>query len=65
MKLKQLSDLEEGELFFAYVNTQDGRDFRSFFKGKSLTNFPTILCNSTSDDKWLDHNFTSTQKVWA
>lgn len=66
MKQKTLNDVEEGELFFAFVTTVDGPDFRSFFKGKlvELANY-YYHCECTTGDPWQAHKFAVNHQVWA
>lgn len=66
MRLKILSNVEEGELFFVYVNTEDGKDLRSFIKGPEIKLAETYYqCEHTSGDKWLTRRFTTKELVWA
>lgn len=66
MKLKLLDSLEEGELFFAYADTSDGKDLRSYFKGKpDENNITRLVCPCTTGDKWHTKYFNVHEKVWA
>ena len=69
MKLKTLNNVEEGELFFAYVDTQDGKDLRSFIKCKHDLNLSVyhFVCDEANGngDEWHKKSFNRYDQVWA
>ena len=66
MKIKNLNTLDDGELFFAYVNTEDGKDLRSYFKGTPSITTPSVIhCECSTGDKWEAQDFQYYQRVWA
>lgn len=68
MKLKILANIEEGELFFAYVNTVDGKDLRSYIKGPLIKDMgrTCYFCEHTSGDSYMAKMFSSDKElVWA
>ena len=65
MKLKLLDSLEEGELFFAYADTSDGKDLRSYFRGPRIGSLEIINCECSSGDPYETKDFHIMQRVWA
>lgn len=65
MKLKTLNNVDEGELFFVHVNTEDGPDLRSYIKGKPNANRTHYHCECSTGDTWEALDFPLTKQVWA
>jgi len=66
MKPTTLDKIDEGDMFFAYCDTEDGKDLRSYFKGNAVRLAADYFhCECTTGDTWHSRKFPYNQKVWA